>query len=152
MSRQARHTARATTKRECVAPHGQVNLFKQKNLIVEIRLVKHGATHSHALRGESDLNAPSIDEVDVSDYTGAQGSPIYIRTEDDFAIQRVQVAVAGTDGAQLEAGEASLEAGGTGRWVYRAGSTIPTGTDVRISVTSTDRPGSAATMDTDKKL
>ena len=32
-------------KRECVAPHGQVNLFKQKNLIVEIRLVKHGATH-----------------------------------------------------------------------------------------------------------
>jgi hypothetical protein len=98
------------------------------------------------------LNAPAIDEVDVSEYTGAQGSPIYIRTQDDFGVERVQVTVAGTDGAQLETGEASPEAGGTGRWVYLGASTIPTGTNVRISVTSTDRPGSIATIDSDKSL
>lgn len=98
------------------------------------------------------LNAPSIDEVDLSEYTGAQGSPIFIRTEDDFSVAQVRVSVAGTDGTQLEAGEAALESGGTGRWVYRAGSTIPTGTSVRISVTSTDRPGGAAVKDAQKDL
>jgi hypothetical protein len=67
-------------------------------------------------------------------------------------VQRVEVTVAGTDGVQLETGETSPEAGGTGRWVYLGASTIPTGTNVRISVTSADRPGTEAVMDKDKTL
>ena len=37
------------------------------------------------------LNAPSNNEVDVSEYSGAQGSSIFIRTEDDFMIDKVTV-------------------------------------------------------------
>ncbi|WKZ34963.1 MAG: hypothetical protein QY332_15210 [Anaerolineales bacterium] len=97
------------------------------------------------------LNAPSIEEIDVSEYSGAQGSPIYIRTEDDFQIERVDVGIADTDGAELEAGPAALEAD-SGRWVYRAAQNIPAGTNVRITVTATDRPGGAAVMNTGKAL
>ena len=98
------------------------------------------------------LNAPSIDEVDVSEYTGAQGSPIYVRTEDDFTVTRVHVSITSPDGTQLESGDAALELGGTGRWVYLGSSSIPAGTDVRISVTVTDKPGSTAVMDTEKRV
>lgn len=96
------------------------------------------------------LNAPSIDEVDVSEYTGAAGSSISIRTEDDFMIDKVAVSISDVDGAQLEAGDAALEP--SGRWVYAATSTVPAGTNVRISVTVTDRPGSAVIKNTDKTL
>ena len=96
------------------------------------------------------LNAPSINEVDVSEYTGAQGSSIFIRTEDDFMIDKVTVNISHVNGAQLEAGEAVLEANESGRRVYAATSTIPTGTGVRISVTAKDRPGSAVVLNTDK--
>ncbi|MBL8080249.1 MAG: hypothetical protein JNM55_19925 [Anaerolineales bacterium] len=96
------------------------------------------------------LNAPSIDEIDVSEYTGAQGSPISIRTEDDFMIDRVTVNISDVNGAQLENGDAALDP--NGRWVYAATSTVPAGTDVRITVTATDRPGSAVVRDTDKSL
>ena len=47
--------------------------------------------------------------------------------------------------------EGACEAGGGG-WLYLAGSTLPAGTDVRSSVTATDKPGSNAVMDTEKKL
>ena len=67
-------------------------------------------------------------------------------------IEKVTVNISDVNGAQLEAGEAVLEANGSGRWVYAATSTIPTGTDVRISVTAKDRPGSAVVLDTDKSL
>jgi hypothetical protein len=96
------------------------------------------------------LNAPSIDEVDVSEYTGAQGSAIFIRTEDDFMIDKVTVNIADVNGAQLESGDAALEP--NGRWSYHASSTVPAGTDVRITVTVTDRPGSATVRDTNKTL
>lgn len=96
------------------------------------------------------LNAPSIDEIDVSEYTGAQGSPISIRTEDDFMIDRVTVNISDVNGTQLENGDAALDP--NGRWVYAATSTVPAGTDVRITVTATDRPGSATVRDTDKSL
>ena len=96
------------------------------------------------------LNAPSIDEVDVSEYTGAAGSSIFIRTEDDFMIDRVAVSISDVNGAQLEAGEAALQP--DGRFVYAATSTVPAGMNVRISVTVTDRPGSAVIKNTDKTL
>jgi hypothetical protein len=96
------------------------------------------------------LNAPSIDEVDLSEYNGTPGSPITIRTEDDFMIDRVTVHISDVDGAQLEGGDASLEP--DGRWVYAATGTVSAGTNVRITVTATDRPGSTAVKDADKSL
>jgi hypothetical protein len=96
------------------------------------------------------LNAPSIDEIDVSEYNGTPGSAIFIRSQDDFMIDAVAVTIADVNGAQLEAGPAALEP--NGRWVYHASGTVPAGTNVRISVTVTDRPGSATVRDTNKTL
>ena len=67
-------------------------------------------------------------------------------------IERVTVNIADVNGAQLEAVEAALEVNGSGRWAYIGAGTVPAGTNVRISVTVKDRPGSAVVMDTDKTL
>lgn len=98
------------------------------------------------------LNAPLIDELDVSEYTGAAGSPIYIRTHDDFMVQGVKINIADTGGTALEAGEAAIEPGGTGRWVYNASTAVDAGTNVRIIVTVTDRPGGSTVSQSDKTL
>ncbi len=90
------------------------------------------------------LNAPSVDEVDLSQYGGAAGDPILIRTHDDFGVTAVQVSLADEQGNQLETGAATEEPPGSGRWVYHATSSLSTGTTVRISVVASDRPGGSA--------
>jgi hypothetical protein len=91
------------------------------------------------------FNAPSVDEVDLSKYTGAAGDPIIIRAHDDFDVTAVNVAVAQADGTAVEEGAATETPPDSGRWIYTATAAVPTGTAVRITVTATDRPGHAAT-------
>lgn len=84
------------------------------------------------------LNAPSVDEVDLSGYRGQIGDLIAIRAHDDFQVVGVHVLIERQDGQVIEQGDAS-ETGG--RWHYTATQAVPTGTTVRITVTAKDRPG-----------
>ena len=85
------------------------------------------------------LNAPSIDEVDVSEYGGAQGDIVRIQAHDDFEVTQVRVSITDSEGNVLESGDAVVS---QGFWTYTAPTDVPTGTSVRISVTALDRPGS----------
>ncbi len=100
-------------------------------------------TPAFALTVADFMNAPAIDEVDVSDYGGQTGDPIYIRTHDDFGVQRVDVNVSNGSGTVLEDGQAVVDAG-TGRWVYLGQTNLATGTTIRIEVSASDRPGGTA--------
>lgn len=104
-----------------------------------------------AMRGIG-LNAPSVDKVDVSEYEGAAGDPIVIRAHDDFDVTGVTVALTQADGAAIESGAAVETPANSGRWVYTASTTVPTGTTVRIAVTAVDRPGGAAQAGQEKAV
>ncbi len=97
------------------------------------------------------LNAPSIDELDVSEYEGSLGSPIYVRASDDFSVQTVQIKISDTDGQTLESGMAIVEAG-TGRWKYTGQTNISMEGNIRIQVLVTDRPGNVTNKESTKVM
>jgi len=98
------------------------------------------------------FNAPSVDEVDLSDYTGAIGDEIIIMAHDDFDVMGVSVALTDGDGNAIESGEAVESPADSGRWVYTATAAVETGTTVRIAVTAVDRPGSVAEAEEEKAI
>jgi len=56
------------------------------------------------------------------------------------------------DGNAIEAGQAAEAPANSGRWVYTTTAAVATGTSVRLTVTASDRPGSAATEEVEKAL
>jgi hypothetical protein len=84
------------------------------------------------------LNAPAVDEIDLSAYTGKAGETIRITASDDFEVTGVAVAIHDTNGAVLEQGAATAV---DGAWNYLTTTSLPTGHQVSIEVSVTDRPG-----------
>lgn len=95
------------------------------------------------------FNAPSIDEVDVSGYTGAADDPIVIRASDDFEVARIAVTLSDADGAVIESGEAVMD---DAAWRYEAQTDVAAGTTVRISVRAFDRPGGVGVDESDVQV
>ena len=107
------------------------------------------------------FNAPSVDEVDLSAYTGAIGDEIIIMASDDFdpstkvlrtSVQGVDVSLSDEAGAPIESGAAVETPADSGRWLYTATTTVTTGTTVRIAVTASDRPGGIGSAEEEKVL
>jgi hypothetical protein len=96
------------------------------------------------------FNLPSVDEIDLSEYTGKVGDEIGIRAHDDFQVMAVRVALTKQDGSPIEAGVAVETPPASGNWVYKATVAVPTGTTVRIAVAAEDRPGHAGTKQVEK--
>jgi hypothetical protein len=87
------------------------------------------------------FNAPAVDEVDLSGYTGASGDAIVVRAHEDFEVIGVQVNITDANGQAIESGSAVESPAKSGRRVYTATAAVATGTNVRISVAASDRPG-----------
>jgi hypothetical protein len=104
---------------------------------------KAKGTQVFALAVADFFNAPAVDEIDLSQYTGKAGETIHIRASDDFEVRGVSVVIHDANGAVLEQGGAV--AGGDGAWTYTATTAVPTGQSVAIEVTATDRPGNKTT-------
>jgi hypothetical protein len=98
------------------------------------------------------FNAPVVDEVDLSSYSGAEGDTIAIRAHDDFKVARLLLTVSDTNGQEIENGEAVETPPTSGRWVYTATEGVPQGTTVRIAVTVSDQPGSTSEAMAEKSL
>ncbi len=89
------------------------------------------------------FNAPAVDEIDLSAYTGKTGETIRVRASDDFEVAGVGVAIRDTGGTVLEQGTAT--ATGDGAWTYTTTTNLTPGQNVAIEVTATDRPGHKTT-------
>ncbi|MBI2757380.1 MAG: hypothetical protein HYX49_01735 [Chloroflexi bacterium] len=98
------------------------------------------------------FNAPVVDEVDLSAYTGAAGDPIVVRAHDDFKVTSLRVNVSNAGGQEIESGEAEETPAKSGRWVYTASTAVPAGTNVRIAVTVSDQPGGTGEATAEKSL
>jgi len=97
------------------------------------------------------FNTPVVDEVDISEYDGSIGSPIYIRAHDDFSVQLVKVTIFNAAGNSLEDGEAQVDAG-SGRWKYTAQTQILPSINLRIVVEVTDRPGNVTQNESQRNV
>ena len=98
------------------------------------------------------FNAPVVDEVDLSAYSGAAGDPIVVRAHDDFQVTRLRVNVSDVSGEGIESGEAEETPVKSGRWVYTATAAVLAGTNVRIAVTVSDQPGGTGEAMAEKLL
>ena len=84
------------------------------------------------------LNAPDVDEIDASAYTGAVGDPIVVRAHDDVEVTGVVVTLTDATGTVLESG---LAAPDEWRWRYDAQTAVASGTTVTVTAEASDRPG-----------
>jgi hypothetical protein len=85
------------------------------------------------------LNAPTMDDLDLSGYQGKVGDSILITTHDDVGVVRVNVELTRTDGTNIERGQA-VELS-IGNWAYIATVPVAIGTDIFIEAEAFDRPG-----------
>jgi hypothetical protein len=88
------------------------------------------------------LNAPDIELVDVSKYTGTPGDEIRIIASDDFAVASVHVNITNIDGSLVEEGYAMKGLGNL--WVYVTQETNENLEGDRILITAADLPGNVA--------
>ncbi|MFT4092667.1 MAG: hypothetical protein QM640_03420 [Niabella sp.] len=93
------------------------------------------------------FNAPDIQEIDVSGYTGNIGDQIKIAVTDNFKVAGVAVSVHNGDGTPVEAGNAVQDADGL-HWIYTATAANASLTGDKITVTATDAPQNETTADT----
>lgn len=98
------------------------------------------------------FNAPAVNEVDLSAYSGAIGDEIIIIARDDFEVLDVAVNLSESDGSLIENGAAVETPADSGRWIYTTTASVATGTTVRIAVTASDRPGGLGTAEEEKVL
>ena len=83
------------------------------------------------------LNAPDIDSIDVSAYTGKVGDVIKIVALDDFEVKMVTVKIENEDGSLVEEGGA-IDNGA--EWIYTATEKNPDLSGDKITITATDNP------------
>jgi hypothetical protein len=85
------------------------------------------------------FNAPDINDVDLSGYTGAKGEQIFIDVSDDFAVKTVTVNITNADGSLVEEGEAVQSSGNL--WIYTATQNNESLAGDKITVSASDLPG-----------
>ena len=86
------------------------------------------------------MNAPHIDEIDISQYTGQPGSNIVVRAVDDFKVAEVAVVIYNPDGSLVEQGLAVEEQGGY-QWKYTATALNADLSGDKIIIRVSDIPG-----------
>lgn len=98
------------------------------------------------------FNAPVLDEVDLSEYSGTVGDTIRVRAHDDFRVARLQVTISDLEGQVIESGEAVETPPNGGHWVYNTTANAPEDSTVRITVMASDQPGGSSEATYDKTL
>jgi hypothetical protein len=85
------------------------------------------------------FNAPDINAIDTSKYTGVIGDQILISASDDFMVKAVKVSIINSDGSLVEKGEATQIDGNL--WGYVATQQNDNLEGDKIIVSASDLPG-----------
>ena len=86
------------------------------------------------------FNAPDIESINLSGYTGQAGQEIVVRAIDDFRVKEVSVDIYNSDGTLVENGNASLSTNGAD-WIYTTSATNNQVSGDKIVVRASDIPG-----------
>jgi hypothetical protein len=90
------------------------------------------------------LNAPEIELIDLSNYTGQPGDIIKIEAHDDTLVKEVHVSIINSDGSTIEEGYALPDASGY-VWTYTAQQNNDNFDGNKIVVSVSDLPGNVTT-------
>lgn len=90
--------------------------------------------------------APSIEEIDVSNYTGEPDSFIQVYAIDDFRVKRVKVRIEDNESNEVDAGWAERE-GNTDWWRYMATVPNPLPEGGKVIAFAYNQPGNEATKE-----
>jgi hypothetical protein len=90
----------------------------------------------NALLVSNFLTPPVIEKIEASTYEGRAGGIIKIVAFDPIEVTAVTVAIRGSDGAQIESGDAEHE---HGVWSYRTTANALAATTLQIEVTARNR-------------
>jgi len=86
------------------------------------------------------FNAPDIESIDLSGYTGKVGDKIMILATDDFKVTAVSVEIYNADGSLVEKGPAVADAAGN-HFTYTATTVNAALTGDKIVIKASDLPG-----------
>ncbi len=101
------------------------------------------AKNSYLVAVTDFFHAPEINEINLSEYTGAVGSIIKVRAYDDFKVDAVKVEIYNPEGTLVEQGTALPMETGL-HWLYTATQDNPQVTGSRVVIKATDLPGNIA--------
>lgn len=87
------------------------------------------------------MNAPKIEEINLSEYKGKKGDKIKIKAFDDFKVEAVKVLIYNGDGSLVEEGNAVEEGL---YWIYKAKENNTELSGDKIVVRATDIPDNLA--------
>jgi hypothetical protein len=90
------------------------------------------------------FNAPDIDEIDVSGYTGQPGQRIRIKVLEDFEVVGVSVTIHNNDGSLLEEGDAAQGVDNS-EWIYTTSAVNANLAGDKITVIARDTPANLST-------
>jgi hypothetical protein len=85
------------------------------------------------------MKAPEIQEIDLSGFTGKAGGVVSVSAT-EWKVTGVQVRILSLEGAVHEEGAAAIDAE-SGKWLFRARTSVPAGQTVIVEATAVDRPG-----------
>ncbi|MDR0542677.1 MAG: hypothetical protein LBH19_10795 [Dysgonamonadaceae bacterium] len=88
------------------------------------------------------LHAPSIENVDLSNYSGHAGDTIRIIIKDDFLVKEAKVTIINADGSPVEEGDATPDGSGL-VWTFTATQDNENTAGDKIIITASDLPGNA---------
>ena len=94
---------------------------------------------THLLAVADFLNAPDIEDIDLSGYTGRPGQVIRIKVVDDFQVKTVTVTIHNEDGTLVEEGPAVPEASAM-YWQYLTTASNESLNGDKITVRASDNP------------
>jgi hypothetical protein len=98
------------------------------------------------------LKRPSLEALDLSEYTGQAGDHIYFMASDNAGLVNAMVTIGDGNGSVYESGAAVEVEANTGYWMYNAQNSLGEGTTVVINVKASDRPGHSVEVTEQKAL
>ena len=85
-------------------------------------------------------------DFEACDFEPEVGDEVVVQARDDFGVAEVRVEIRDEAEALLEGGPAAETPPSSGRWVYRASTSVAEGTKVQVTAIAVDRPGNTATQ------
>ena len=98
------------------------------------------------------LKRPTLDGLDLGEYAGRAGDPIYFMASDNVGLVDATVTIGDGNGTVFESGAAVEVDAGTGYWMYTAQNSLGAGGTVTVNVKVSDRPGNSVEMSEEKTL
>jgi hypothetical protein len=97
--------------------YAKSQMLQEESKEVYDAMVKNEDQTAYTIAVADFLNAPDIQEVDLTNYSGKIGDTIRVRATDDFKVAQVIVSIIDVDGSVVESGDA-IQQGDSNDWIY----------------------------------